>query len=134
VEVSDRHVYDIGNGSDRHITKHGPLDPRLGTSSRGSLCETCNREMKDCNGHFGYVKLSLPAFHVGYLKKIIEGMTIFLILGITLMTIFSSTMYLQGKTSASRKSDGPNSNRNVPALCWMSSQGVHFSRVSGVKI
>jgi len=29
--------------------------------------------MKDCNGHFGYVKLSLPAFHVGYLKKIIEG-------------------------------------------------------------
>lgn len=73
VEVSDRHVYDIGNGAERPLTKNGPLDPRLGTSSRGTLCETCNREMKDCNGHFGYVKLSLPAFHVGYLKKIIEG-------------------------------------------------------------
>jgi len=97
VEVSDRHVYDIGNGSDRPITKHGPLDPRLGTSSRGSLCETCNREMKDCNGHFGYVKLSLPAFHVGYLKKIIEGMAILFISGNPLLTFSSSPMYLQGK-------------------------------------
>lgn len=27
--------------------------------------------MQKCNGHFGYVKLALPAMHIGYLKKII---------------------------------------------------------------
>lgn len=27
--------------------------------------------MQKCNGHFGYVKLALPALHIGYLKKII---------------------------------------------------------------
>ena len=27
--------------------------------------------MQKCNGHFGYVRLALPALHIGYLKKII---------------------------------------------------------------
>ena len=27
--------------------------------------------MQKCNGHFGYVKLALPALPIGYLKKII---------------------------------------------------------------
>lgn len=56
----------------RVITKNGPLDMRMGTSNQSTKCETCHRQLKDCNGHFGYVKLALPAFHVGFLKKIIE--------------------------------------------------------------
>lgn len=28
--------------------------------------------MQVCNGHFGHVKLVLPAFHVGYFKRIIS--------------------------------------------------------------
>ena len=27
--------------------------------------------MQKCNGHFGYVRLALPALHIGYFKKII---------------------------------------------------------------
>ena len=27
--------------------------------------------MQKCNGHFGYVRLALPALHIGYLKKTI---------------------------------------------------------------
>ena len=27
--------------------------------------------MQKCNGHFGYVKLALPALHIGYFQKII---------------------------------------------------------------
>jgi len=74
LEVSDRHVYELngGNGPNRAITRHGPLDKRMGTSSQGAKCDTCDRLLKDCNGHFGYVKLALPAFHIGYLKKIID--------------------------------------------------------------
>ena len=70
VEVSDRHIYDISPA--RPVTKHGPLDKRMGVSSNHDACETCHRKLKDCNGHFGYVKLALPVFHVGYLKKTIE--------------------------------------------------------------
>ena len=29
------------------------------------------KELKDCNGHFGHVRFVLPAFHVGYFKRVI---------------------------------------------------------------
>ena len=74
VEISDRAIYDIGSNSNglRSTTPHGPLDARLGTSHNSGECETCHLNPKHCNGHFGYVKLALPAFHVGYLKKTVE--------------------------------------------------------------
>jgi DNA-directed RNA polymerase III subunit RPC1 len=73
VEVADRHAYDTPTADGlRTVTRHGPLDKRMGTSSNAVKCDTCHRQLKDCNGHFGYVKLALPAFHVGFLKKIIE--------------------------------------------------------------
>lgn len=73
IEVSDRHVYDaVANGPNRTVTKHGPMDGRMGISSKSATCETCGEDLKSCNGHFGHVKLALPAFHIGYLKMIIE--------------------------------------------------------------
>ena len=74
VSVSDRNVYDLNPqpGPKRGLTKHGPNDERLGTSSKTALCKTCGRGLKDCNGHFGHVKLALPVFHYGYMKKIAE--------------------------------------------------------------
>lgn len=76
VPVGDRNLYDLGAqaGAGRTITKHGPLDQRLGTSSKNGLCETCGQGLKECNGHFGHVKLALPCFHYGYLKRIIEAL------------------------------------------------------------
>ena len=50
---------------------NGPLDPRMGTSSKSGFCETCGEALQQCNGHFGLVKLVLPAFHIGYMKMII---------------------------------------------------------------
>ncbi|WPH01439.1 Hypothetical protein R9X50_00428500 [Acrodontium crateriforme] len=74
VSVLDRNLFDIPThvGAPRCITKHGPLDPRLGTSSKNGQCDTCGQGLKECNGHFGHVKLTLPAFHYGYFKKIID--------------------------------------------------------------
>nr|POE56345.1 dna-directed rna polymerase iii subunit rpc1 [Quercus suber] len=74
INVEDRNLYDLGTapGQPRKITKHGPVDQRLGTSSKNGTCETCGQGLKECNGHFGHVKLALPAFHYGYLKKIID--------------------------------------------------------------
>jgi DNA-directed RNA polymerase III subunit RPC1 len=70
LEVSDNLLYDVENR--RAAFPHGPLDPRLGTSStnRESKCGTCHLGLQDCPGHFGHVRLPLPVFHIGYLKYI----------------------------------------------------------------
>ncbi|KAJ9657821.1 DNA-directed RNA polymerase III subunit C1 (rpo31) [Coniosporium apollinis] len=73
LEISDRNVYEsISSGPNRAITRHGPMDGRMGTSSKSGLCDTCGEGLKECNGHFGYVRLALPAFHIGYFRAIIE--------------------------------------------------------------
>lgn len=62
---------------------NGVLDRRLGVSAklmpgppgRGlvpATCETCGHRLQDCAGHFGYVKLELPVFHIGYFKNTLQ--------------------------------------------------------------
>lgn len=41
------------------------------SSDKSSACETCGKALADCIGHFGYLDLELPVFHVGYFKNII---------------------------------------------------------------
>ncbi|KAF2683170.1 beta and beta-prime subunits of DNA dependent RNA-polymerase [Lentithecium fluviatile CBS 122367] len=74
LEVSDRNVYDpvLNPDNSRRVTEHGPLDRHMGVSAKGAKCATCGEDINRCNGHFGHIKLALPAFHVGYLKHIIE--------------------------------------------------------------
>ncbi|KAK2779547.1 hypothetical protein FQN52_002415 [Onygenales sp. PD_12] len=70
VEVSDRKLFDLEN--DRAVAPHGPLDGRMGISSKSGTCDTCGGALQVCSGHFGHVKLVLPAFHVGYFKRVIS--------------------------------------------------------------
>ena len=73
IELLDRNVYESVNvGPDRTITQYGPLDERMGTSSKIKRCKTCTEELNRCNGHYGYIKLALPAFHIGYVKRLVE--------------------------------------------------------------
>lgn len=48
------------------------MDTHMGISTKVGKCSTCGEGLDKCNGHFGHIKLALPAFHVGYLKHIIE--------------------------------------------------------------
>uniref|UniRef100_A0A3B3S3Q8 DNA-directed RNA polymerase subunit n=1 Tax=Paramormyrops kingsleyae TaxID=1676925 RepID=A0A3B3S3Q8_9TELE len=50
---------------------YGVLDHRMGTSEKDRPCETCGKNLADCLGHYGYLDLELPCFHVGYFKAII---------------------------------------------------------------
>ena len=50
----------------------GCLDPRLGVSDKISTCATCKRKLVDCAGHYGYIKLALPVFHIGFLKHTLQ--------------------------------------------------------------
>jgi len=52
----------------RTPAKGGCLDPRLGVSDKVSTCATCKRKLVDCAGHFGYIRLALPVFHIGFLR------------------------------------------------------------------
>ncbi|KAG2393444.1 hypothetical protein C9374_006975 [Naegleria lovaniensis] len=57
---------------DRRGFPHGPLDPRLGTGTKKDICETCGLGVADCIGHYGYVKLELPVFHIGFISNVVE--------------------------------------------------------------
>ncbi|XP_073684076.1 DNA-directed RNA polymerase III subunit RPC1-like [Garra rufa] len=51
--------------------QYGVLDHRMGTSEKDRPCETCGKNLADCLGHYGYLDLELPCFHIGYFKAII---------------------------------------------------------------
>ncbi|XP_043285852.1 DNA-directed RNA polymerase III subunit RPC1 [Venturia canescens] len=49
----------------------GVLDKRMGTCSNASPCGTCGKSLSECIGHYGYIDLELPVFHVGYFRSVI---------------------------------------------------------------
>jgi len=65
IPVHERILY---NREDHSIHEFGPLDLRLGPGDKKNTCKTCFRRIEDCPGHYGYVKLALPLFHIGYFK------------------------------------------------------------------
>ncbi|GJN89850.1 hypothetical protein Rhopal_002839-T1 [Rhodotorula paludigena] len=67
-EANQRDLYTPG---DRRPVDHGVLDKRLGTSDKSSKCETCGLPLAECVGHYAYVKLVLPVFHIGYFKHVL---------------------------------------------------------------
>ncbi len=46
--------------------------PPQGTSQKGSACDTCGKQLSDCVGHYGYIDLELPVFHVGFFRSTIN--------------------------------------------------------------
>ena len=41
-------------------------------NERNERCNTCNCNANDCPGHFGYIPLFKPVFHVGYIKDCVK--------------------------------------------------------------
>jgi len=35
------------------------------------LCETCHQDVTKCLGHYGYIDLQLPVFHIGFFRSIV---------------------------------------------------------------
>ncbi len=68
VVVDKKAMYDAGT---RKPSANGPLDLRLGVSTKSGICETCGEGIQGCAGHFGKIKLVLPVYHIGFLKNII---------------------------------------------------------------
>ena len=64
-QVTSRELFSMPS---RKPAPAGCLDPRLGVSDKVSSCATCKRKLVDCAGHFGYIKLALPVFHIGFFR------------------------------------------------------------------
>jgi DNA-directed RNA polymerase II subunit RPB1 len=56
---------------DRNLPKVGGLyDLRMGTIDKKILCQTCNCDVIDCQGHYGFIKLNEPVYNVCYIKTV----------------------------------------------------------------
>ena len=64
-QVTSRELFSMPS---RTPASGGCLDPRLGVSDKVATCATCKRKLVDCAGHFGFIKLALPVFHIGFLS------------------------------------------------------------------
>ncbi|XP_033840470.1 DNA-directed RNA polymerase III subunit RPC1 isoform X2 [Periophthalmus magnuspinnatus] len=69
IQVVSKNLY--SQDTRRSPLPHGVLDHRMGTSEKDRPCLTCGKNLADCLGHYGYLDLELPCFHVGYFKAII---------------------------------------------------------------
>jgi len=65
IKVTSRNLFTMPS---RRPSELGPLDGRLGVSDKGRWCETCGRTISECAGHYGYISLALPVFHIGFFK------------------------------------------------------------------
>ena len=50
-------------------TEGGINDLRMGTTDKKLRCATCRCNFNDCPGHFGYISLAKPVFHVGFINE-----------------------------------------------------------------
>ncbi|PSC73949.1 DNA-directed RNA polymerase III subunit rpc1-like isoform X2 [Micractinium conductrix] len=74
VNVAEFHVYEraLYKMPERRPQPNGVLDPRLGVSNKRAICDTCGQGLTECTGHFGYIRLELPVFHIGYFKNTVQ--------------------------------------------------------------
>ena len=70
IKVVAKNLYN--QDASRSTIPYGVLDHRMGTSGKDANCQTCGKGLSDCIGHFGYIDLELPVFHVGYFRSIIQ--------------------------------------------------------------
>ncbi len=53
-------------------TEGGINDLRMGTTDKKLRCATCKCNFNDCPGHFGYIHLAKPVFHVGFINECLK--------------------------------------------------------------
>ncbi|CAH2094858.1 unnamed protein product [Euphydryas editha] len=69
IQVITKNLY--AQDTQRVPASYGVLDRRMGTNQKDANCETCGLGLAECVGHYGYIDLALPVFHVGYFRSII---------------------------------------------------------------
>ncbi|MFH1376770.1 MAG: DNA-directed RNA polymerase subunit A' [Candidatus Woesearchaeota archaeon] len=79
-ELYDREGYPVDGGL---------MDIRMGVIDPGLRCKTCGGKLKECIGHFGFIDLARPVYHIKYISHI--------------LTLLRSTCNSCGKILASKE-------------------------------
>ncbi|XP_048242877.1 DNA-directed RNA polymerase III subunit RPC1-like [Haliotis rufescens] len=69
IQVTCKNLYNQ-DGSRKPVS-FGVLDHKMGTSEKDNTCDTCGKGLADCTGHYGFVELELPVFHIGFFRTTI---------------------------------------------------------------
>ncbi|CAF1104132.1 unnamed protein product [Rotaria sordida] len=69
IHVVSKNIY--SQDAARTPAQFGVLDPKLGVCGGKRLCDTCHQDVTKCLGHYGYIDLQLPVFHIGFFRSII---------------------------------------------------------------
>lgn len=69
IQVVAKNLYQDSN---REPIPFGVLDKKMGVSQKTGNCETCFQGLNECIGHFGYLDLALPVYHVGHFRATIS--------------------------------------------------------------
>jgi DNA-directed RNA polymerase II subunit RPB1 len=73
-EIKAMAVTEVTNTED---TGPGSInDPQMGPTDNNSLCATCSRDIVECPGHPGYIRLPKPMVHPNLTRKIINVLNI----------------------------------------------------------
>ena len=91
LELHQRDLYNV-QLSNRPPAQFGVLDKALGTSEKTDVCQTCHENIQDCVGHFGVIQLTLPVFHIGYFKLMVN-----ILQNICKVRTFGSSVRMDGK-------------------------------------
>ena len=68
VKIVTAELYD----KDGYPVDGGLMDIKLGVIDPGLRCKTCGEKLKKCVGHFGYIELARPVYHINYIKTIYD--------------------------------------------------------------
>ncbi len=68
VKVVTPDLYDV----DGYPVDGGLMDLKMGVIDPGLRCRTCGGKVHECPGHFGYIELARPVFHVKYVQNIYD--------------------------------------------------------------
>lgn len=65
VEINTTDMFEKG-----YPKPNGLYDLRMGTIDKKYNCQTCNRDLINCQGHFGHITLILPMYNISYFKHV----------------------------------------------------------------
>ena len=77
-EIERISVCEINSSKYNDISSYNTVyDPRMGPMKHGEICPTCNKQSKDCMGHFGHINLNVRIIHPLYARVAVSFLKCF---------------------------------------------------------
>ena len=71
-KIDNHTLYVTGQDGISTPAPGGLYDLKMGTIDSNLVCETCEHRSTLCPGHFGYIELAAPVFHMHFIQRILK--------------------------------------------------------------